>query len=218
MRLYVASSWRNPRISEVVAELRAVDHEVYDFREDEAFGWHEVDPDWKAWTSEQFRRKLDHPAAIRGFRRDWGELQFAEGVVLVLPSGRSSHLEAGWALGAGKPTAILLAPGEPELMYKMADCLCLTIEEVLAYFKGDRKIEAGDSVHHYPSGEDWFILGVSRERNTVCVAGWPASMADLSRCALKEKGNGLTREELEYRDRTFFGGWEATKIKEEAPA
>ena len=48
-------------------------------------------------------------------------MEWADAFVLLMPCGRSAHLEAGWAIGAGKPTAILLSAGEPELMYKMAD-------------------------------------------------------------------------------------------------
>jgi hypothetical protein len=41
-------------------------------------------------------------------------------------------LELGWAAGAGKATIVLLADGEPELMLKMADHLCLDMWEVIA--------------------------------------------------------------------------------------
>jgi hypothetical protein len=50
---------------------------------------------------------------------------------MVQPCGRSAALELGWAAGAGKPTIVLLAAAEPELMLKMADYFCLTIEEVI---------------------------------------------------------------------------------------
>ena len=56
---------------------------------------------------------------------------WADAFVLVMPCGRSAHLELGWAAGAGKPTAILLSDGEPELMYKMVDDICVSIDEVI---------------------------------------------------------------------------------------
>jgi hypothetical protein len=52
-----------------------------------------------------------------------GALRWCDTCVLVLPSGRSAHLEAGWAAGAGKTTIGLLADGEPDLMWKMLDLL-----------------------------------------------------------------------------------------------
>jgi hypothetical protein len=68
-------------------------------------------------------------------------LRAAEAVVLVMPCGRSAHLEAGWAVGAGRRLAILLADGEPELMYSMADAICSTVEDIasmLEYWEDER--------------------------------------------------------------------------------
>jgi hypothetical protein len=65
-------------------------------------------------------------------------MKWADTFVLMLPSGRSAHLEAGWAIGAGKPTAILLHEDkfEPELMYLMADHIAVTLEEVCDWLDG----------------------------------------------------------------------------------
>ncbi|HEY3315210.1 MAG TPA: hypothetical protein VGL40_08065 [Bacillota bacterium] len=125
MNIYVASSWRNKRQPEVVAALRAAGHEVYDFRNPEpgnhGFNWGEIDPDWKQWTHLDFAEALDHPIAQAAYDLDKAALDWCDACVLVLPSGRSAHLEAGYCIGRGKPTAILLdAHPRPELMYKMA--------------------------------------------------------------------------------------------------
>lgn len=134
MKLYVASSWRNQRQPFLVAELRARGHEVYDFQHPPGgdhlgFSWSDVDPDWTSWTPDQYVAALDHPIAVAGFNSDFGAMAWAEGCVLVLASGRSAHLEAGWFVGAGKPLWILLDSEEfgieaghhvTELMYRMA--------------------------------------------------------------------------------------------------
>jgi hypothetical protein len=56
--------------------------------------------------------------------------------VLLLPCGRSAHLEAGWMGGAGKLSWILAPPApqtiEPELMYGLLGRLCVTLDELLA--------------------------------------------------------------------------------------
>jgi hypothetical protein len=57
----------------------------------------------------QIVRMLSHPAAEDGFALDMGALEWCDACVLVLPCGRSAHLEAGWAAGAGKFTVGLLA-------------------------------------------------------------------------------------------------------------
>ena len=132
MKIYVASSWRNERQPIVVQTLRLESHEVYDFKDPEAsFHWSEIDAHWKKWALEQFRENLAHPIAKHGFKRDFNAMKWAEAFVLVMPCGRSAHLEAGWAVGAGKPLAIYLSDGEPELMYGMANKLVVSLKEMV---------------------------------------------------------------------------------------
>ena len=57
-------------------------------------------------------------------------MQWADTGVLVMPCGRSAHLEAGYFVGAGKRLIILINDSEPELMYKMG-MLATTIDEVI---------------------------------------------------------------------------------------
>lgn len=60
-------------------------------------------------------------------------MKWADVCVLVMPCGRSAHLEAGWFVGAGKPTLILLENGEPELMYRMVGTnnICVSLIDLL---------------------------------------------------------------------------------------
>lgn len=130
MKIYVASSWRNEQQPVVVAELRQAGHEVYDFKDPVAgFHWSMIDPDWQNWTPAEFKEALQHPLAVKGYRLDHEGMLWADACVLVMPCGRSAHLEAGWFIGAEKPCCILLSDGEPELMYRMAT-LCSSIDEV----------------------------------------------------------------------------------------
>ncbi len=126
MKIYVASSWRNRFQPEVVRILREAKHLVYDFRNptegEKGFSCAEIDPEWMRWTTTQFVAALKHPLAKAGYERDWGAMQWAEACVLVLPCGRSAHLEAGYFVGAKKQIYILACElPEPELMYKMTD-------------------------------------------------------------------------------------------------
>lgn len=136
-RIYVASSWRNPRQGAVVEALMKDGHLVYDFKNpkpgDTGFSWSEIDPDWLQWTAKQYVAALDHPLAKRGFASDFAAMKWADTFVLVLPCGRSAHLELGWAVGAGKHTLILTQDGqEPELMAKMCDGICTSLDELRA--------------------------------------------------------------------------------------
>lgn len=69
-------------------------------------------------------------------------------------------------------------------------------------------IQAGDTVYYKPSKEMWYLLGVNVDKNRVCVAGYPPTMAELSDCELDEKGNGITEEERMYRDKEFGMDWD----------
>lgn len=144
-RIYLASSWRNPRQPPVLQALRGAGHEVYDFRNpapgNTGFSWSAIDPQWLKWTPAQFRLALEHPIARGGFSHDMRALEGCDTCVLLLPCGRSAHLEAGWAAGAGK-RVLVLAEGlhEPELMYLMngrAGAICLDMGELLGRLAGD---------------------------------------------------------------------------------
>lgn len=142
MKIYVASSWRNMLQNGVVAALRAAGHEVYDYKNPApgktGFSWKQIDPTWAMGgpvTPENHRQMLQHPIAQAGFKADMDALRDCDVCVLVLPCGRSAHLELGWAAGAGKKTVVLEPePIEPDLMYLMCDKLCTSWDELLEYF------------------------------------------------------------------------------------
>jgi hypothetical protein len=137
MRIYVASSWRNQKQPGVVRALRTAGHEVYDFRNPapglSGFAWSEIDGGWQQWSPTQFRQALKHPIAREGFRRDREALESCDACVLVLPCGRSAHLEAGYAAARGADTFVLTEePCEPELMYRLMSGIVCSVEELLA--------------------------------------------------------------------------------------
>ena len=136
-RVYVASSWRNPNQPDVVRQIRMAGHSVYDFRNPPngvpGFAWSEIDPEPQSWSARRYRDLLTtHPIAARGFVSDLRGMQWADTCVLVLPCGRSAHLEAGWFCGQGKRCIILTRDGEePELMALLATDICISMTEVL---------------------------------------------------------------------------------------
>lgn len=138
-RIYVASSWRNMMQNGVVHTLRASGFEVYDFKNpregDHGFAWSDIDPDWLGWSPEKYVELMEHPVACDGYASDFAAMEWADTFVLVLPCGRSAHLELGWAAGIGKRTAILLDEEgfEPELMYKMVDYLAPSLFDLLGW-------------------------------------------------------------------------------------
>lgn len=137
-RIYLASSWRNTTQPSMVELLRARGHEVYDFRNpapgDTGFSWRAIDPGWETWTAEQQIAALDHPTARHGLGLDFRGMQWATALVMLQPCGRSAALELGWAIGAGKRTAVLMCDGqEPELMVRLADMLTASVDALLEW-------------------------------------------------------------------------------------
>ena len=133
--IYVASSWRNQYQQEAVARLRKLGHDVYDFRNpregQNGFHWSEIDPKWLQWTPSEFRCALQHSLSQDGFRSDMTALCDSAITVLVLPCGRSAHLELGIAVGRNQTTYILaLDNTEPELMYLACTGLLTSWEEL----------------------------------------------------------------------------------------
>lgn len=144
--VYVASSWRCKMQPAVIAVLKAAGIDHYDFRNPTSstvFRWSEVGlfsdvGDGRAYERD-YLRALDLPRAVEGFGSDFRAMHAADTFVLVLPCGRSAHLELGWAVGAGKRTAILLDGPRvtPELMYKMVDFLAPNMLELLRWLGVD---------------------------------------------------------------------------------
>jgi hypothetical protein len=146
--VYIASSWRNPIQPTIVEALRDAGIDCYDFKNPEGgtgFSWRDVKPsrpratgpkgsDWE--RASEYQAMIAHPAAVKGFKADFDAMERADTFVLVLPCGKSAHLELGWAVGAGKRTAILLEdPVEPELMYKMVDHISTDVTDLLAWMQ-----------------------------------------------------------------------------------
>jgi hypothetical protein len=143
LRVYVASSWRNPYQPDVVLALRVAGHEVYDFRnppERAGFRWRDVGIEDEPTSAPDLSRALDHPDAHAGFAADFNGMLSADACVLLLPCNRSAHLEAGWFAGRGRRLVVMI-PGQekPELMYKLAAKIVSTTAELVAALD-DRQI------------------------------------------------------------------------------
>lgn len=135
LNVYVASSWRNLHQPDVVGLLQELGYDVYDFRNNgEMFHWRELDKWWKFWDLAACEHHLARTVPTRAFEADFTALQQADAVVLVMPCGRSAHLELGYAVGAGIPTAVLYeddTPCDPELMIKMTDLRSNCLDAVI---------------------------------------------------------------------------------------
>lgn len=132
MRLYVASSWKNGAYPALVESLRAKGHDVLDWRIG-GFSWREVsDTPIDQVSPQEYRDKILQSARAReAFFNDFDKMQSAEACVLLLPCGRSAHIEAGWFWGVGKPLHIFIPKFDTaELMYKGATSITFNNDEL----------------------------------------------------------------------------------------
>jgi hypothetical protein len=136
MRIYVASSWRNKYQPEICQQLVRWGHQVFDYRHPRpgynGFHWSQIDKNWENWSPEEHRVVLqESTTASHGFMSDLRGMQWADACVLVLPCGRSAHLEAGWFAGTGKRLVVYMPEKqEPDLMYLLAQDIVLNDEEL----------------------------------------------------------------------------------------
>lgn len=125
MKIYIASSWKNAEIvGDLSFTLRHEGHNVFDFTDPlsrpQGFDHFVFNANsLKEASTIDWVDFLSWDESKRAFRSDKAGLDWAEVVVLVLPCGRSSHLEAGYAIGQGKKVFVFgdLPKGEFDVMY-----------------------------------------------------------------------------------------------------
>ena len=138
-KVYVVGSLENPKVFEVAEALRNKGFDVFD-------DWLAAAPDgdrlWQAYCRKRgysYKQALHSPFVQTAYQFDFTHLKEADIVVLVMPCGRSAHLELGWALGHGKEGYILFPDGEPDrydLMANLATDVCFSVEELLEVLRG----------------------------------------------------------------------------------
>jgi hypothetical protein len=94
----------------------------------------EADDNWKEYEQAKgktYKEALDGWAATQVFDFDYHHLGRCDGAVLVLPAGKSCHLEAGFTART-KPLFVLLDdPERWDVMYKFAKYICFSDHELL---------------------------------------------------------------------------------------
>jgi hypothetical protein len=136
-RVYLIGSLKNRVVINIANALEALGYEVFD-------NWMAAGPEaddyWQRYEQERNRSYAD---ALRGiaaehvFSFDKRYLDAADIGILVLPAGKSGHLELGYIIGRGK-RGIVLFDGEPErwdVMYLLAQDIFFSVDEMLDNLK-----------------------------------------------------------------------------------
>jgi len=163
--IYLIGSLRNPRIPRLGKQIRTLGYDVFD-------EWHgagpRADDEWQKYEQTRGRsytEALNGLAAETIFKFDLKHLDRAHIGLLVLPAGKSAHLELGYMLGTHK-IGIVLFEGEParyDVMYKFAHHICLSEDELtvcltglLPTFNGGDAYGAIDRIDYPVGGGDVF--------------------------------------------------------------
>ena len=134
--IYVIGSLRNEEIPNVAKSLRSVGLDVFD---DWFAAGPEADDFWKKYEVDRghdYKEALKGYAARHVYEFDRHHLDRCDAALLVLPAGRSGHLELGYVIGSGKPGYILLDGQDArfDVMYGFATEVFVNEGEMLEYF------------------------------------------------------------------------------------
>lgn len=136
MKIYLIGSLRNERIPDMASELRRHGFDVFD-------DWYapgpKADDHWKNYEQVRGRNyleALEGHAAKHIFEFDKEHIDNADGAVMILPCGKSGHLELGYVRGKNKPGWILLdEPDRWDVMYQFATGIYADIDTLIAAMK-----------------------------------------------------------------------------------
>ena len=136
MKIYIASSWSNLYLNDIVSILRDRNHEVHDFRANGAT--RPAPPPFPGAAGSAGNRlggpdgSLDsvmsylHLTSVQSrYQLQCAALVEAEVLLCVLPSGRSAHVEIGMALGLSIPVVLVHDGIEPDLMHLGVDAVVI---------------------------------------------------------------------------------------------
>jgi len=120
-KIYIGAL-KNAEITSIAAELRPK-YDVFD-------QWITPGPDEEQYLFEyskkrgwNYKEALTCDAAKNNFDFDKRHIDSADIVVMVMPAGKSAHLELGYSIGIGKEAHILFDK-EPERFDLMYNCSC----------------------------------------------------------------------------------------------
>ena len=114
MKIYIASSWQNPYLDDIVSILNDRNHQVHDFRANGAT--RPAPPPLTDGSLDSVMSFLHLPSVQSRYQLQCAALVDAEVLLCVLPCGRSAHVELGMALGLSIPVVLVHDVIEPDLM------------------------------------------------------------------------------------------------------
>ena len=132
--IYLIGSLRDRKVPIIGEQLRqATAYEIFD-------QWWTASEDADDWLRDYFKyRKMSYKDAIHSYAArhifdfDKHHLDRASVGVLVMPAGKSCHLELGYLAGQGKPCYVLFdkEPERVDIMYNFATNIFFNTEDLI---------------------------------------------------------------------------------------
>ena len=137
--IYLIGSLRNPNVPSLANKIEAeTGHTVFD-------SWFSPGPEaddysntYETARGRSYEEALKHYAAKQVFHFDKTHIDRCDIGVLLMPAGKSGHLELGYMLGSGKPGFIYFAE-EPErwdVMVQFATDTIFSEDKLIQTLKG----------------------------------------------------------------------------------
>ena|SRR3989344_5683945 len=136
---FIASRWRNrDNVIELTRRLREKGNTVYCFMEStpsSEVGAIDDDPEEVMRKYEAILNWRDDERVQNIFHTDMNALRGSEALVLLLPAGKSAHMEAGVAYGLGKRMILIGEQKETESLYLMFNELYPNMDQFIKVLK-----------------------------------------------------------------------------------
>ncbi len=130
---FVSSRWRNrPQVEELVSKIRAKGKTAYSFIEANIVepGRHR-NPEIVMKEFESLPNWNHNPLVRRIYKRDLDGLRNSKTFVMLLPAGKSCHMEAGIAFGLGKKCILIGELAQTESLYLIFKEFYPTIDQFI---------------------------------------------------------------------------------------
>lgn len=134
--VYIIGSLKNWKVIELAKFLRKK-FPGWEFFDDWISPGPEADDFWRKFEKlrgSTYKKALSNFAAKHIFEFDKHHLDRADIVVMLMPCGKSGHLELGYALGQGKKGFVMFdkEPERWDVMYQFATGICTNVDELIA--------------------------------------------------------------------------------------
>lgn len=165
--VYIIGSLRNPLIPKIGDIVRSWGYEAFD-------DWYAAGPTADdSWQEYEKARGTSYPQALQNyaarhvFAFDKHHLDRAAAGILVLPAGKSGHLELGYLIGTGKPGFVLF-DGEPDrwdVMYQFANYVAFDVNDLREPLKLSMHASNYGGIHSAKARFKWVWEGPETEPN-----------------------------------------------------